>query len=90
MAQQQLETLFEFPCSFPIKAMAAKEVNLDQIVQTALTEVGVKVSEATLETRESSKGNFISVTATFTAESKEQLDRLYQILSTHPEVKMVL
>ncbi len=90
MAQQQLETLFEFPCQFPIKAMAAKDVALTDIVHAALAEVGVQADQVDLQTRESSGGNFVSVTATFTAESKDQLDKLYQILSTHPEVKMVL
>ncbi len=90
MDQQQLETLFEFPCSFPIKTMAAKEVDLEKIVRTALAEVGVTLETVTLSTRESSGGKYLSVTATFIAQSKSQLDQLYQILSTHPEVKMVL
>ena len=90
MAQQQLETLFEFPCQFPIKAMAHKEVQLMAIVRAALMEVGVNPDTAEMQVRESSGGKFLSVTAIFTAQSKTQLDQLYQILSTHPEIKMVL
>ncbi len=90
MAQQQLETLFEFPCQFPIKAMAGKEVALETIVRTALTDVGVNQDAIEIQARDSSGGKYQSVTAIFTAQSKEQLDQLYQILSTHPEIKMVL
>ena len=90
MSQQQFETFFEFPCQFPIKIMAHKEVLLMEIVSAALTTVGVNPEMAQMQTRESSGGNYVSVTATFTAQSKEQLDQLYQILSTHPEIKMVL
>ena len=90
MAQQQFETFFEFPCQFPIKVMAHKDAKLMEIVRAALTAVGVNLDKIEIQTRESSGGQYVSVTAIFTAQSKEQLDQLYQILSTHPEIKMVL
>ena len=37
-----------------------------------------------------SNGKYLSITATFTATSKEQLDALYRELSSHPMVKIVL
>lgn len=90
MAQQQLETLFEFPCEFPIKVMGNKEEDLQVIVREMLEKVGVLTDSVQLRLRESSGGQYLSVTATFTATSKKQLDELYLLLTQHPAVKIVL
>ncbi|MGH8820050.1 MAG: YbeD family protein, partial [Rhodoferax sp.] len=44
----------------------------------------------TIELRDSKAGNYLGITVTVTATSREQLDELYRTLSTHPMVKMVL
>ena len=45
---------------------------------------------ATLEARISSKNNYLSLTCTIRAISREQLDALYRELCDHPTVVMVL
>jgi hypothetical protein len=45
---------------------------------------------ATVELRPSKGGNYLGVTLTVTATSREQLDELYRTLTTHPMVKVVL
>ena len=45
---------------------------------------------ATVETRPSKGGNYLGITITVTATSREQLDELYRTLTTHPMVKIVL
>ena len=40
--------------------------------------------------RASREGNYLSVTATVNATSREQLDNLYRELASHPMVTMVL
>jgi putative lipoic acid-binding regulatory protein len=45
---------------------------------------------STLELRASREGNYLSVTATINAVSREQLDNLYRALTSHPLVKVVL
>jgi putative lipoic acid-binding regulatory protein len=40
--------------------------------------------------RESKAGNYLGITLTINATSREQLDELYRTLSTHPMVKVVL
>jgi hypothetical protein len=45
---------------------------------------------ATLELRASRQGNYLSLTATINATSREQLDNLYRALTSHPLVKVVL
>ena len=44
----------------------------------------------TVELRESKGGNYLGVTITVTATSREQLDELYRTLTSHPLVKVVL
>jgi putative lipoic acid-binding regulatory protein len=45
---------------------------------------------STLELRDSKNGNYLGITLTITATSREQLDELYRTLSTHPMVKIAL
>ena len=44
----------------------------------------------TIEQRPSKGGNYLGLTITITATSREQLDELYRTLTTHPMVKVVL
>jgi uncharacterized protein len=45
---------------------------------------------ASVEQRPSKAGNYLGLTITVTATSREQLDELYRTLTTHPMVKVVL
>ena len=45
---------------------------------------------ASLDMRLSSKGNYLSLTAVVRATSRQQLDDLYNALSSHPMVRVVL
>ena len=48
------------------------------------------LDESLIELRPSKAGNYLGVTVTITATSREQLDELYRTLSSHPLVKVVL
>jgi putative lipoic acid-binding regulatory protein len=84
------ESLIEYPSQFPIKVMGA---NVDGFV-TAVTHVARQFDPnfdaSTVQLRDSSSGNYLGVTITITATSREQLDDLYRALSSHPMVKVVL
>lgn len=84
------DSLIEYPSRFPIKVMGA---NADGFV-AALTALAHRFDPtfdaATIELRPSSAGKYLGVTLTITATSREQLDGLYQALSSHPLVKIVL
>ena len=45
---------------------------------------------STIEQRPSKGGNYLGLTITITATSREQLDEIYRTLTTHPMVKVVL
>lgn len=84
------DSLIEYPSLFPIKVMGQK---VDGLV-TAITHIARQFDPVfdatTVELRESRGGNYLGITITVTATSREQLDELYRTLSTHPMVKVVL
>ncbi|MBD5801371.1 hypothetical protein AZOA_07850 [Azoarcus sp. Aa7] len=90
MADQNPETLLEFPCDFPIKIMGARVDEFAQVVVDVVRKHAPDFDPATVQMRPSSKGNYISLTCTVRAVSKAQLDALYGELSGHPLVKVVL
>jgi uncharacterized protein len=84
------QSLIEYPSQFPIKVMGA---NVDGFVD-AMAQIARQFDPgfdpASVATRPSSGNNYLGVTLTITATSREQLDELYRTLSTHPMVKIVL
>ncbi|HEX7329091.1 MAG TPA: DUF493 domain-containing protein [Casimicrobiaceae bacterium] len=83
-------SLLEFPCSFPIKIMGRTRDGFAQAVLEIVQRHAPDFDAATLEMRSSSAGNYLSLTATIEATSREQLDALYIELVAHPMVAMVL
>lgn len=79
-----------FPTAFPIKIMGRREDGFAQQVVDVVLAHAPDFDPATVEMRPSSAGNYLSVTVTIEARSREQLDALYQALSGHPKVMMVL
>ncbi|MGZ5028725.1 MAG: YbeD family protein [Methylobacter sp.] len=84
------ETLLEFPCRFPIKAMGKANLELDLLVIEIVRRHAPDIHEGAVTTRLSKDGNYISVTIVVEATSKQQLDAIYQELSDHPHVLMAL
>jgi len=84
------ESLIEYPSDFPIKIMGAMQDNFAEVIVEVVTLHDPEFHAGRLEMRPSSKGNYLSLTATVRATSREQLDNLYRALSSHPMVKVVL
>lgn len=85
------DTLISFPCLFPIKIMGEKHDTLRaNIVDIANKHAPGFLEQSMLKERVSSKGNYLSFTLTVQATSKAQLDALYQELTAHPKIKVVL
>ena len=83
-------SLIEYPSAFPIKVMGANVEGFAEAVLYIARQFDSGVDPASLETRLSKGGNYLGVTVTVTATSREQLDDLYRAMSTHPLVKVVL
>lgn len=85
-----MDSLIEYPCRFPIKVMGANVEGYVQAISKVALAFDPQFTEDSLEVRQSKAGNYLGVTITINATSREQLDELYRTLSTHPMVKVVL
>ena len=89
-APARQDSLIEYPSLFPIKVMGNKVDGLVHAITVIARQFDPGFDASTIELRESKGGNYLGVTITVTATSREQLDELYRTLSTHPMVKVVL
>ena len=88
--QQNADTLLEFPCDFPIKAMG---LNTDEFITRLHALLAPHVGELpnqAIHQQLSRNGRYISVTMTIEAQSKQQLDAIYQALTDEELVLMAL
>ena len=86
----EAESLLAFPTAFPIKIMGRREGGFTAAVIQIVTRHAPDFMPGTLESRPSREGKYVSLTATVNAQSREQLDALYQELCDLPSVVMVL
>jgi len=84
------ESLFQFPCEFPLKIMAHNKEGIEAFVRETLEKKVGKKDIIEISVRESREANYISITAIIIAKSKKQLDELYTLFSSHEDIKMVL
>ncbi len=83
------KSCIQFPCSFPLKVMGLNNELFEPAVRTVF-ETFVQTGPITYTKRLSSTGKYVSITATFTAVSRQQLDALYRALNNHELVVMTL
>jgi len=86
----QDDTVWEFPCEFPIKVMGRAEENFKPLVIELVSKHVPDLDESNITALPSKQGNYISLTVTITATSKEQLDRIYLELNGNDAVLMTL
>lgn len=84
------ESLIDYPCSFPIKIMGARVDGFAETICELVRQHAPDFDPSSLEMRPSRNGNYLGLTVTITARSREQLDGLYLALTEHPMVKVVL
>ena len=83
-------SVFVFPCEFPIKAIGHSSADFQATVVSIIRRHAPDLDERTVSSRFSGQGKYLSISATFTAHSREQLDELYIELSGHDQVLWVL
>ena len=90
LSLEEGETLLEFPCEFPIKAMGltcdALEISVIEIVNRHVD----NLTEGALRTKPSKNGKYTAITITITAHSKQQLDNIYIELTACEHVHIAL
>lgn len=84
------KSLIEYPCDFPIKVMGKAHPDFAQTLTDIVMEFDPAFDPATVEMRPSRSGNYIGLTFTVHATSREQLDALYRALHGHEMVSIVL
>ena len=85
-----IQDVFKFPCAFPVKAMGYNTAEFEMLVVTIVRRHAPDLADHAVSSRLSANGKYRSVTATFTAHSREQLNALYAELSAHNQVLMLL
>ena len=83
-------SLIEYPSEFPIKVMGAQVDGFVEAIVAVVRRHDPGFDESKVELRPSRAGNYLGITITVTATSREQLDALYSELSSHPMIKVVL
>ncbi len=84
------ESLIEYPSDFPIKVMGKAVPHLAQTLTEIVLQYDPGFDPATIEMRPSKAGNYMGLTFTVRATSREQLDGLYRSLHGHDLVSVVL
>lgn len=84
------DSLIEYPCDFPIKVMGKSVPEFSQVLTDLVLEHAPDLDPTSIEVRPSPQGNYVGLTFTVCATSREQLDELYRALHGHPLVSIVL
>jgi putative lipoic acid-binding regulatory protein len=84
------ETLLEFPCDFPIKLMGKHTEEFALLVRALVEKHTGVLDDSAIAISLSKNDRFVSITITITAQSKQQLDSIYQDATDHPDVLMAL
>ena len=83
-------SLLQFPCDFPIKIMGAGGSDFRLLVVELVRRHAPDLDETRITLRDSRAGRYQAVTVMVCARNRRQLDAIYQELSDHPRVTMVL
>lgn len=82
--------LLVFPTDFPIKIMGKRVDGFADAIAALVLAHAPDFDVSTMELRASRNNNYIGLTVTIRAVSREQLDALYRALTAHPMVSVVL
>lgn len=90
MTQSDKEDLIDFPAELTVKAMGYADDAFQQIVADIVNNHLPEHSPADITVLESSKGKYVSIRATFTADSRAQLEKIYKDLHENDKVLYTL
>ncbi len=87
---KQAKELMEYPCDFPLKVFGLNHADFEQIVLDLIKPHCPDSTEFLVSRNHSKNGKYLSLTIRFTAQSRQQLDAIYQSLSDSKHVVMSL
>lgn len=82
--------LMTFPCEFHVKAFGNDTPEFETSVMDIMRRHVPDLADNAVSKRPSKDGKYVALNISFTAKSKDQLDAIYQELSTNPLVLMAL
>lgn len=80
----------KFPCEFPLSVMGINEAGYPDMVYEIIRKHVPQVRREDLSLSYSSNEKYCSVKTRFTADSREQMDKLYKELTANEKIKWVL
>ena len=84
------QTYLTFPCQFPIKIIGENNDRLLVEIADIVRQHFPLTADASIQSRTSKQDKYLAITVTVEAHDKPSLDALYQALTKHPGIKMVL
>lgn len=80
----------QFPCEFTLKVVGCAGEQFEKTAIAIVREHIPNLSDQALQIRRSAHGKYAAMTFKFTAESRTQLNNLYQALSASSDILMAL
>jgi len=87
---EERETIMDYPCDFPIKAMGLSCDDFDVLIVNIINKHVDDIKEGAVTSKQSSNGKFTSVTVVIQAISQTQVEAIYQELKAHKQINYVL
>ena len=84
------DDLFQFPSDFPIKVMGRDSESFRTLTLAIVERHAGPLAADRISERASSRGKFLALTYTIRAESRAQLDKIYQDLTDSGVVLVAL
>lgn len=84
------ERALEFPTRFPVKGMGKPAHDIKQVMLDILDQCKAPYEPYSISEHPSKSGKYVSVTVYIMAQSREQLDEIYESLADRPEILMTL
>ncbi len=75
----------QFPTEFPMKVIGWNNDDFEEFVVRIVAKHVPYMDAGKVSARESSAGKYLSVTLTFIAQSREQVDAIYRELTSHKQ-----
>ena len=88
--KQSKSELMEYPCEFPLKTFGLNKPGFEKTVIDIISTHCPESTTFKVTKNESKKGKYQSLTITFTAHSRQQMDDIYQSLFDSKDVVMSL
>lgn len=86
----QFELELNFPCEYPVKVIGLNENDFAAFAKEIITRHIPGLPAEAYLLRNSSAGKYLSISVTFIAQSRAQIDGLYKELGAHKRVLIAM